>query len=788
MDKKSLNKLEYQSVLKLIENFAVSVTAKEKIANLLPAFDVAEINKLLNETNEALQLINYNVYPVFNFDDVTECAQKAKILSVLSFREALSVMRLLRTSRLSHNTLFNAPVDNLVYLADIANGLYFNKQLEDSIDAAILNDDEMADNASAELFDIRQKIKRANADIKEKLNDITKSSTMSKYLQDSIVTLRNNRYVLPVKTEYKNNIQGLIHDQSASGSTLFIEPVGVVNLNNKLKELLLAERAEINRIMADFTQKIGLISDLLLKNQNIIAYIDSVYAKALFGIKYKCVLPQINTKGVLQIHNGRHPLLNQSKAVPLNIKSDRQNRQIIVTGPNTGGKTVALKTIGLLCLMSYSGIFIPADEDTKINLYDDVFCDIGDEQSIQQNLSTFSSHIKNINDIIKKATANSLVLLDELGAGTEPIEGSAIALAVCEYLLNLGAQSIITTHFGKIKEYSITTAGVMCAGMEFDPQTFEPTYRLIMGVPCSSNAIEIAKRLGLPQSIIDTALANVSQDKKDFDAVIINAEKLRRNYEDQIENLKQMREQTQIELQKAKNQNKLLQQERDKLLTNSKTEAKRIVSNAKIEAEELIGQLKGIIKAQNLQEKPLFEARSIIKKLDSQKYDVENKEDTFFEGQPIDLSTLKIGDKVYVKRLKTVAVVCDIGKHGKVTVKFNNITAQIKQGEAYSFVDTAENTTIKKQTVPLTKLRTGTFSYEINLIGQTTDEGIANLDKYLDEAVMRGAEEIRVIHGRGTGKLKNAVHAYLKTNKNVKEYRLGAYNEGDGGVTILKLK
>lgn len=786
MEEKTLKKLEFYTVLQNVADFATSPSAKNLVLSLQPEGDFALINQLLSETGEAFWLISQNVIPSFDFDDVTEALKKSKIHSSLTLRELLAVKRLLRTSRLCSSTLNEVEESKITFLKIYANGMYQNLPFEDQLDKCIINEDELADTASAELYSIRQKIKKTNFDIRDKLNSYIKSSTTSKYLQEAIVTVKNDRYVLPVKQEYKGNVQGLVHDQSASGATVFIEPISVVNLNNQLKELVLAEREEIEKIIADFTHTVSTIADSLARTQETIAYVDSVYAKAFYGEKQKANLPKINRKGYVYIKNGRHPLIDIKKVVPITIKFGDINRQVIVTGPNTGGKTVSIKTVGLFCLMAYVGLYLPSDDGTEIPVFDNVFCDIGDEQSIEQSLSTFSSHITNINHILRSITKDSLVLADEIGAGTEPIEGSALALAVCRYLLNSGARSIVTTHYSQLKEYSITTPGVVSASMEFNTKTFEPTYKLVMGVPGNSNALEIARRLGMKEEIISDAFNMVDENKKSFDKVLKNAEELRQQYEKLIEESEETKRRTDEEYRKAKNQNSLLVAEREKLLSGSRTEAKRIVSSAKEEATELLEQLKQLFKKQTIEESSLFAARSIIKKIDEKKYDDQEEDDGFFEGSPVDINTLQLGDKVFIKKLKTVGTVTSLPKSGKIQVKFNNMVTLLKQGEAYSYVDVTQDK--PKKTLVKSSVKTNGFSFEINVIGQTVDEAMYNVEKFIDDAIMRNASEVRIIHGRGTGKLKAAIHQYLKTNKNIAEYRLGEYNEGNGGVTIVKLK
>jgi len=788
MEEKTLKKLEFNTVLQQVSAYAISQSAKDLILNLTPIPDFNIIKKLLAETGEAFWLINKNVIPSFNFDSVDEILKKAKILYKLTLRELLAVKRLLRTARLCISTIKNVEYANIPNLYSYTDFIYQNKFLEDELERCIINEEEIADDATEELLAIRKKIKKTTFDIKDKLNSYIKSATTARYLQDAIVTVRNDRYVLPVKQEFKANIQGLVHDQSASGATIFIEPISVVNLNNQLKELLLQENIEIEKIITNFTSQISFITEQLYDTEHWIAYLDSVFAKAYYAEKQNAILPKLNTNGIVYINKGRHPLIDKKKVVPISIKFGKNDRQVIITGPNTGGKTVTLKTVGLLSIMAYVGLYIPAEDDSNIAIFDNVFCDIGDEQSIEQNLSTFSSHVKNLNYILDNATSNTLVLIDEIGAGTEPIEGSALGLAVCEYLLAKQVPSLITTHYGQLKEFSITTPNVLTASMEFNTKTLEPTYKLIMGVPGNSNALDIAKRLGMKQLIIENALTKIDDNKKDFDKVLKDAEILRQKYEKELDELSQLKKSTLEEYEKAKNQNKLLTAEREKLLSNSRIEAKRIVTSAREEADELLEELKSLFKKQSLEESTIFKARSIVKKIDNKKYgEVEEQNDDYlFEGKEIDLNTLQIGDKVFVKKINKIAIVSSLVKSNKIEVKFNNMSMHIKQGEAYEFVSTTtEKPKINQRHV---SVNTQNYAVELNIIGQTTDEGVYNVEKFLDEAITRNIDTVKIIHGRGTGKLKSAVHACLKSNKCVKEYRLGDYNEGNGGVTIVKLK
>lgn len=788
IEEKTLKKLEYFDMLERVSEFATSSKAKKEIRLLRPTSLLGNAASLLDETEEALSFVNFGINPDFGIDSVDDIAAKAKINSTLTLRELLTVMRTLRTSRLLVSTL-NSPIPAPAkLLPDMANGLYTNKTIEDEIDFCVLNEEELNDRASEQLFSLRQKIKKTNAEIREKLSSFSRSSAISKYLQDDIVTLRNDRYVVPVKQEYKSNIQGIVHDQSATGSTLYIEPIAIVNLNNQLRELILKEREEIERILAEFTDKISGFAQFLVENTRIISYIDGVFAKARFAIDLKAARPNLNDKGLLDIKRGRHPLIDKNSVVPVDVRLGGDFDMIVITGPNTGGKTVSLKTVGLFCLLAMSGIFLPADSGTTVSVFENVFCDIGDEQSIEQSLSTFSSHIKNISYITESINEKSLVLLDEVGAGTDPNEGAALALAIAEFILNSGAKSVLTTHYGRLKEFSLATPGVESASMEFDASTLSPTYKLILGIPGSSNAIDIAGRLGLREEITDNARSKLSAEKVSFENVLKNADTLRRQYKAQLDELNSVKAKTEEEYAKAANQSKLLKEERERLLSGSQIEAKRIISSAKAEAEELLDRLKKMVRAAALEEKSLFEARSVIKKLDDKKYEVKDDESDIITGERVDRNRIKAGDKVFVKKMNSSGIVSGFGKNGKIEVKVNKLTVFTDAEDLYQCVELSEKTKVSPSRSVKTSIRAAAPAREIILLGQTVDEAILNVDKFIDDAILSGLTEIRVVHGTGTGALRKGLHKYFAAHPSIDSFRLGKYGEGESGVTIVTLK
>lgn len=785
--KKIYKKLELDAILKSVSQHAVSDVAKQKIIDTIPSNDIATVKQLLGETEEACRNISvYNIIPEFSFDSVAVIADKAKILSTLSMAELLKVMRLLKTSRLVMSTLLSVQDDSITILPSMAKGIFTDRKLEDDIDFAILNEDMMNDRASAHLYSIRQAIKKANEDVKNKLQQYIKSAQYQKYLQDAIITVRDERYVIPVKQEYRSYIRGLVHDVSGSGATVFIEPIEVVNLNNQIKILSKEEAAEIDRILREFTARIATISDNLVENEKIVSAIDAIYARAHYANEIRGTIPKINNKGYINIKKGRHPLIDKNKVVPVSISLGKNFDILVITGPNTGGKTVSLKSVGLFVLMAGCGLFLPCEEESEISLFDEIYCDIGDEQSIEQSLSTFSGHMTNIADILKHFTASSLILFDELGAGTEPNEGAALALAITEYILSVGAKAIITTHYTQLKEFSLVTDRVENASMEFDLTTFAPTYKLVVGVPGSSNAIQIAKRLGVSDEIIENAKSKLSEEKISFENVLQSAERLRQQYESDNAEIADMKANLAKELETARNQNKILAAEREQLLKNSKAEAKRIIQETTDESKQLLDELKKLIHKYNADESVLFELRSKIKKFNNKKYDSDEQKPDL--SKPINFDKISVGDAVYVKKLSAVGKILSKNiskKKLEVAVGAMKISASCDDlTEAYDYHEEKPKKTVSVRT----NIAQKTLSNEINLIGQTVDEAIANLDAFIDSCLIASINEIRIIHGRGTGALMKGIQDHLKTHKNVAEFRLGAYGEGDRGVTIAKLK
>ena len=748
---------------------------------------------LLDETRQAYDLFQYETSYDLAVDDVSEICSLARVGSCLSMGQLLQIMRILRTSRsLQSALMIDYGIDTSLLRAK-AYALYTDKELENDIDFAILSEEEMNDKASTELYNIRKKIKSINADIKQKLQSYTKSGEMSKYLQDSIVTLRGDRYVIPVKQEYKSFVSGIVHDQSATGATLFVEPMAIVQLNNALREATLEEKAEIQRILQAFTDRISPNAAKIVVSQDTVSDIDVIFSKVKYALENKCTLPVMNDNGVVNLKKARHPLLNKDKVVPISIKLGDEYDIIVITGPNTGGKTVTLKTVGLLCAMAMTGLFIPCQEESEVSFYKDILCDIGDEQSIEQNLSTFSGHITNLRDILNIAERGNLVLIDEVGAGTEPNEGTALALAVTEFLRKSGAKCVITTHYGKLKEYSLTTDRVENASMEFDIQTLAPTYRLIMGVPGSSNAIAIASKLGLRQDVIDFARSNVSDEKLAFERVIQNADEIRKDYERKLAELVEEKRLLLAEKARAEKLNSSLLNERNKLLEGSREEARKIVAKAKADAGELIGEIKEILSRDVVSDKDLFAARAAAKKIgDIDISDDKNQEEVvIFTGDKVDFDKLKVGDTAYSKKLNVQVRITEIRSKSRIKVKCGNMTTEVSADDLY-YAKTEINKKAARfqrgKSDSKTKINTRSINNELNVIGQTVDEAIANVDAFIDSAVLAGLSQLWIIHGMGTGKLRAGLHEHFRKHPNVAEFRLGAYGEGESGVTVITLK
>lgn len=784
MNDKTLRALEYDKILEKIARFASTEKAKENIASIRPSDEMETITKLLDETEEAdIILHEYAVNPTLNFDDVTVPLDRAEVMSMLSLAEILRVERVLRVARTLRGQILNVPDDRISLLKEKANTIYINKKLEDDINAAIISDTEVSDNASPELRSIRIKMRKISEGIKAKLNNYVNSVTYSKYIQDNIITVRNDRYVIPLKAEYKGMIPGLIHDQSSSGATLYVEPMVIVEMNNDLKTALLEENAEIERILRAFTVRIGSEVGLIRYTFEVITELDVIFAKARYANSINAIKPVLNEKGVIEVRKGRHPLISADKVVPNDVILGGDYNLLMITGPNTGGKTVCLKLIGLLELMALSGMFVPALY-AQMAVFDKIYSDIGDEQSIEQNLSTFSSHMKNVVNIIDNLTDNTLVLFDELGAGTDPTEGAALALSISEYLLKIGAKGVITTHFNELKEFAVVAEGVQNASMDFDPTTYSPTYKLIIGTPGASNALLIAERLGLKSEIITAAKNGISGEKFEFENVLLSLEKSRKEADIALNEAEDIRKKAAEELKAAEKEKEKLFAQRERLNVSVKKETKRLVEEAMDEANEIITELRNLL--DDPDEGAIFRAQKLRKSL--KKYVINEENEFRGMGEEID-GEIEIGDWVLIKSLNSEGEVVKLNPiKGEAKVKLGKMETNVKLDNLQKLRKVVKKEEKERKANTKMSLYNEQVSPEINLIGKNTEEALHDLEEYVDKCLRVHLHEVRIIHGYGEGILRRAVQKYLKNRPEVMSYRDGGFNEGGKGVTFAVFK
>lgn len=783
MEEKTLKALEFNKILDSVASYASSEPARAAVREIRPFREPKYVNELLEEVYEADKIaFEYATNVSFAFDNIDFVLEKASVMSVLTMGELLRISRMLRVARSVKQTISKVPDENVKRLKEIANSIYTDKVLEEEIDNAIISDTEMHDRASDALRSIRMRIKKTGDAIKSKLYAYVTSPTYSKYLQDNIVTVRGDRYVIPVRAECKSAIPGLIHDQSASGQTIYVEPMAIVELNNVLKTHILEEQAEIERILRAFTLKVSINVEQIKESFEKIVRLDVIFAKAYYANATKSVKPIVNDNGIIRIERGRHPLIAPEKVVPTDVRLGKDFDLLFITGPNTGGKTVSLKLVGLLSAMCASGLYVPARE-AELSLFDDIYCDIGDEQSIEQNLSTFSSHIANIVKIVDRLSPKVLVLLDELGAGTDPTEGASLAMSISAYIKESGAKAIITTHYNELKEYAVVTDRCENASMDFNPITYNPTYKLIVGTPGASNALLIARKLGLKESIVEKAQAGIQEGKLEFENVLQALEIARRNaLENEEKTLEALKtaEETQKAVEKERDR---LYLQRERLNENVRKETKRLVEDAMEEANEIIATLRDILDEPT--EQNLFKARKLRKSLE--KYIV--LEDNEFEGFGDEAEgEIKEGDVVLVKALKVEGEVKEVNyQKNSAVVRLGKMNSNFKLDGLVKLKSRKKE--IKKEVKPTTHtLRNEAFSPELMLLGMTGAEALHALEAYLDKAILAGVNEVRIVHGYGTGKLREVVRGCLKGHSAIKEYRDGIYGEGERGVTIAKLK
>lgn len=778
-----LNKLEYFKIINILSGYCKTYVGKDLVANLVPSNNKDEVLKLLQETEEAVNLTyRISTAPMSEIANISENLLTLESFGVLSIKSILEIKNILQLSQELKNYFYTETIDtsSFTLLEQYFSKLYTNKNIVEKISKIIIDENTIADDASSSLKSIRRKQRNLEQDIKDKLNSFIHSSSYSKYIQENIITIKNDRYVIPVKEEYRSMIKGFVHDISSSGSTVFIEPISIFETNNDINNLKIEEHLEIEKILKDLSLLLAPITNELKTNIETIGYLDYIFAKSSYSKDIKGITPNINDNKNIKLINAKHPLIDQNKVVPISVKIGEDFSTLVITGPNTGGKTVTLKTIGLLVCMACSGLNIPADEQSSIFVFDEIFADIGDDQSISESLSTFSAHMTNIVDIVNTATDKSLILLDELASGTDPLEGANLAISILDYFKNINALTISTTHYQELKEYALVTKGVKNASVEFNLETLSPTYKLLIGVPGKSNAFEISKKLGLKQEIITYAKSMLNSDD-------VSIEELLKNIYDNKAKIEAEKQETEKYLEEVKTlkasliqDNSNLEKQKIDLINNAKIEARKILLNAKDEANEIIKNLNNSsdIKTQNNLRNKL---NNDINSISLQNYETKSI------SNALDISQIKQNETVFVTTLKQNGIVLsNISKSNEVIVQVGSIKMNIP----IKYLEKAhKETTTKKDTKNYTSIsKTRNAKTEINVIGYTVEEATFVVDKFLDDCALAKIKTARIVHGKGTGKLKNGIHQFLKNHPHVASYRMGTYGEGEMGVTVVEVK
>ena len=790
MNKKVLRVLEYNKIIDRLTDKATSEQGRKLVAELEPMTDLEAIGKAQTETADALGYLFRKGSTSFGGNkDLGMCIRSLEIGSVLSIAELLRIAAFLenvnRIKSYGRKEREDTPADSL--------DVYFESlepltPLSNEIRRCVLSEEEIADDASPALKKIRRSMTVTNDRIHSQLASMINGSYRT-YLQDAVVTMRNNRYCIPVKSEYKGQVQGMVHDQSSTGSTFFIEPAAVVNLNNELRELEIREQEEIAVILADLSAQAGAYTELLMENQKAMTALDFIFAKAALALEQNATMPIFNTEHQIRIRQGRHPLLDKKKVVPIDIQLGIDFDLLVITGPNTGGKTVSLKTVGLLTLMGQAGLHMPALDRSELAVFEEVYADIGDEQSIEQSLSTFSSHMTNIVSILQQADGESLCLFDELGAGTDPTEGAALAISVLDHLHSRGIRTMATTHYSELKVYALSTPFVENASCEFSVETLRPTYRLLIGIPGKSNAFAISSKLGLPDHIIEDAKRHITEDKESFEDLLANLENSRVTIEKEQLEIAAYREEIEALKKRLESKQEKIDQAKERILRHANEEAREILQNAKELADETIRTFQ---KAEaGISIKELEKSRQKVRDKISEKNTklaIKNDQPTHKVLKP---NQIKPGDSVKVVSMGLKGTVSSLpDKSGNLFVQCGIIRSKVSLNDLV-LIEEETISTGKMQRSSSGKLKMSkaySISTEINLLGRTVDEALSELDKYLDDAYLAHLPSVRVVHGKGTGALRSAVHNYLRKNRVVKSYRLGEFGEGDAGVTIVEFK
>ena len=792
---KSIRTLELPAVLEVLAQKAVSEAARERCRKLYPSSDLDEVRRLLDETDAARTRLGLYGSPAFSgVKDVSAALTRADHGGMLNTRELLDIAGLLTASRRVSEYDRDRQGEATV-LDHYFSALHTNKYLEDRIRGAILDEETIADTASPELADIRRKMRVAATKGRQILQRIISSPSYAKVLQEALITQRDGRFVVPVKAECKGSLPGLVHDISSSGATLFVEPMGVVQANNELKELQAREEREIERILRQLSTDCGDQMENILYDYDILVHLDVIFARAQLSYQMSAARPEVRRRGGIVLRRARHPLLDPAKAVPISVELGQQFDTLVITGPNTGGKTVTLKTLGLLCLMAQCGLHIPADDGSVVRVFDRVLADVGDEQSIEQSLSTFSAHMANIVQILQQADEQSLLLFDELGAGTDPVEGAALAIAVIQEVRSRGALTAATTHYAELKTFAMTTAGVENASCEFDVQTLRPTYRLLIGIPGKSNAFAISRRLGLDEHVIEAARAQMDSESVRFEDVLTQLEEKRQRLERAQSEADRLWQQREEDARKARTFREQMEKAKENARSKGEAEAKRIVREAQAKVDAIFAELDELRRQQQKRAdfQQMNDARANVRRGLNEAEALVRSRESDPEPIPAPSRPIRVGDQVELPGVNRAAEVLTVNADGSLVLQAGKMKMTVKRGQV-RLLETAEEIQKKKKqqsraqsSSPKIQLASRAAS-ELDIRGYETLEAESVVDNYIDSAVMAKLGSVTIIHGKGTGALRKAVHEILRRNKAVKSFRLGRYGEGEAGVTIVELK
>ncbi len=787
MPEKTAKLLEFDKILEMLSACCVSEPGKAAARRIEPRPDLTGVAFLQDETQAAETcLLALDTYPVIAFADAGDAVGRSRVGAALSMRELLDVAGVLRAARLLKHALLDAELEGIDVLRRQAANLYEDMTLEKRIHACILSAEEMADSASPRLYDIRRSIRRENARVREKLGEIVQSAKCQKYLQDAIITLRGGRYVVPVRQEYRSMVPGLLHDHSASGQTLFIEPMAVVEINNAIRQLQAEEQAEMERILEELTAEVSPASHELLNDIDILVHLDVVFARAVLSKKMRGVRPETDQSGAILLRGARHPLIPDGQVVPIDVELESGQFGLIITGPNTGGKTVTLKTVGLFVLMAQAGLHISAEYGARLPVYDSVFSDIGDEQSIELSLSTFSSHIMNVIGILENITGRSLVLMDEMGAGTDPAEGAALAMAILDALREKNATVLATTHYSELKAFAMEREGLVNASMEFDMETLRPTYRVLMGVPGSSNALEISRKLGLSEEVVRRARAYMAREKVDYEALLSEAQDHLNKAQREREEARRDRDEAAALLERVRAEEEKLAEKREDVLTRARAQAREIVQGAQAETERVIKELRrAAADAQTAAlEREIQKARGDLRAQAEAVGDLAQRcqgalsaPEGLMPGETVEL----IGHNLKATVLSPPDNKGELQVQAGV-MKLNVHVSNVRRGKA------SAPQSAPAPRAPGKGLAVRSVASELDVRGQTVEEASLHVDKYLDDVAQTGLREVFIIHGKGTGALRAGLHKNLRNHPHVKSFRLGNYGEGDAGVTVVELQ